>query len=93
MSGATGCFANIPIQRSDTSSGEWEPVHALPVQRRGQEIIAKDDRPRDQKVLARYTARFPKINLFSFGDQKVAQPMFFGDGGFSIRSTPDANRA
>ena len=51
----------------------------------GQEIIAKNYyRPRDQKVLARYTAQFPKINLFtiaSFGGWKVAQPKFFGDGG------------
>ncbi|MGY2894200.1 sulfate ABC transporter substrate-binding protein [Deinococcus sp. UYEF24] len=51
----------------------------------GQEIIAKNYyRPRDAKVLAKYAAQFPKVNLFtiaSFGGWKVAQPKFFADGG------------
>ncbi|WP_424951522.1 sulfate ABC transporter substrate-binding protein [Deinococcus sp.] len=51
----------------------------------GQEIIARNFyRPRDQKVLARYAAQFPKVNMFSvatFGGWKVAQPRFFNDGG------------
>ncbi|WP_310582769.1 sulfate ABC transporter substrate-binding protein [Deinococcus sp.] len=51
----------------------------------GQEIIAKNYyRPRDQKVLAKYAAQFPKLNLFtvaSFGGWKVVQPKFFADGG------------
>jgi sulfate/thiosulfate-binding protein len=51
----------------------------------GQEIVAKNYyRPRNQKVLARYAAQFPKLDLFtvaSFGGWKVAQPKFFGDGG------------
>ncbi len=51
----------------------------------GQEVIAKNYyRPRDQKVLAKYAAQFPKVNLFTvadFGGWKVAQPKFFADGG------------
>ncbi len=51
----------------------------------GQEIVAKNYyRPRDTKVLAKYAAQFPKVNLFTiatFGGWKVAQPKFFGDGG------------
>ena len=51
----------------------------------GQEIIAKNYyRPRDQQVLTKYAAQFPKVNLFTvstFGGWKVAQPKFFADGG------------
>ena len=51
----------------------------------GQEIIARNYyRPRDQKVLAKYAAQFPKVNLFTvaeFGGWKVVQPKFFADGG------------
>ena len=50
-----------------------------------QEIVAKNYyRPRDAKVITKYAAQFPKVNLFTiatFGGWKVAQPKFFGDGG------------
>lgn len=52
----------------------------------GQEIAAKNYyRPRLKAVAAKYSAKFPKIDLFTvnkvFGGWKKAQPAFFGDGG------------
>lgn len=42
-------------------------------------------RPRDAKVAAKYTARFPKVKLFTikevFGDWRKAQAKHFNDGG------------
>jgi sulfate/thiosulfate-binding protein len=52
----------------------------------GQEVIARNYyRPRDKKVAAKYSKRFPKIKLFTinklFGGWSKAQPAYFGDGG------------
>ena len=51
----------------------------------GQEIIAKNYyRPRDQAILKKYDAQFPKVNLFTiatFGGWRAAQARFFADGG------------
>ena len=52
----------------------------------GQEIAAKNFyRPRDEKVAAKYTQQFPKLELVTidkdFGGWKTAQPKFFNDGG------------
>lgn len=52
----------------------------------GQEIIAKNYyRPRNQKILAKYSSQFPKINLVTidqeFGGWKKAQETHFNDGG------------
>jgi sulfate/thiosulfate transport system substrate-binding protein len=51
----------------------------------GQEIIAKNYyRPRNAEVLAKYSKRFPKIDLVTikdFGGWGVAQKTHFGDGG------------
>lgn len=51
-----------------------------------QDIIAANGyRPRDPKVLARYAARFPSLELFdidrNFGGWAKAQRIFFADGG------------
>jgi sulfate/thiosulfate transport system substrate-binding protein len=52
----------------------------------GQEIAAKHHyRPTDAKVAAKYTATFPKVNLFTIeqllGGWQQAQKKHFGDGG------------
>jgi sulfate/thiosulfate transport system substrate-binding protein len=52
----------------------------------GQEIIARNYyRPRDKKILAKYSDNFPKIKLFTinhlFGGWKKAQAAYFADGG------------
>ena len=51
-----------------------------------QEIAVKHSlRPRDPKVLAKYSAQFPKVNAFTvdelFGGWKKAQAEHFNDGG------------
>jgi sulfate/thiosulfate-binding protein len=52
----------------------------------GQEIIARNYyRPRDKAILAKHSADFPKIKLFTinhlFGGWKKAQAAYFADGG------------
>jgi sulfate/thiosulfate transport system substrate-binding protein len=52
----------------------------------GQEIAARNFyRPRNEKVVAKYAAQFPKLTLFTidqtFGGWQKAQPKHFGDGG------------
>ena len=52
----------------------------------GQEIAAKNYlRPRDEKVLAQYNDRFPKVDFLSvektFGDWREVQKKYFSDGG------------
>jgi sulfate/thiosulfate-binding protein len=52
----------------------------------GQEIIARNYyRPRDKKILAKYSDSFPDIKLFTvnhlFGGWKKAQAAYFADGG------------
>ena len=52
----------------------------------GQEIAANNYlRPRDPKVLAKYTDRFPKVDFLSvektFGDWRTVQKTHFNDGG------------
>jgi sulfate transport system substrate-binding protein len=52
----------------------------------GQEIIARNYyRPRDKKILAKYSDNFPEIKLFTinhlFGGWKKAQAAYFADGG------------
>ena len=52
----------------------------------GQEIIARNNyRPRDKKILAKYSDNFPEIKLFTinhlFGGWKKAQAAYFADGG------------
>lgn len=52
----------------------------------GQEIVAKNYyRPRNEKILAKYSKQFPKINLVTvdqeFGGWKKAQATHFNDGG------------
>jgi sulfate/thiosulfate transport system substrate-binding protein len=52
----------------------------------GQEIAVKNYyRPRLKSVAAKYSKKFPKINLFTinkvFGGWKKAQAAYFGDGG------------
>ena len=52
----------------------------------GQEIIARNHyRPRNQKLLEKYAAQFPKITLFTidevFGDWHKAQQKHFSDSG------------
>jgi len=65
----------------------------------GQEIAAKNYyRPRDEKVLAKYSKQFPKLELFTidevFGGWKKAQPEHFEDGGIfdQIYTQSDATR-
>lgn len=51
----------------------------------GQEIVARNFyRPRDQAVLAKYAATFPKLDMVTirdFGGWGAAQKRFFADGG------------
>jgi len=53
--------------------------------REGQEIAARHDfRPRDAAIAARYTDRFPQIELIgidAFGGWREAQKKHFADGG------------
>ena len=53
--------------------------------REGQEIAARQDfRPRDTTIAARYTDRFPQIELIAidaFGGWQEAQKKHFADGG------------
>ena len=52
----------------------------------GQEVIARNYyRPRAQDVAAKYSAQFPKLNIFTeekvFGSWSKVQKEYFGDGG------------